>query len=63
MTEQEDKFRVITKEHCYIGGDIIPHTIFIVQMLKKGFFFDRWIDIRYFRNNRKAKELLKLLEE
>ncbi len=54
------KYRIEHRYPYYNG--CIPIDIWVVQRLKRGCFFDKWIDIKGFDTYERAKELLKLLD-
>ena len=56
------KFRVHAEYPVYPGGGCIPYTIFFVQKLEEGVFFDRWVNIKGFEDRNKAEALLNLLK-
>lgn len=50
----------ITQGDGYNG--CIPITVYWVQKLEEGFFFDKWVSIKGFDTYARAKELLDLLK-
>jgi hypothetical protein len=56
------RYRIHTEYPVYVNGGCIPYTIFFVQKLEEGVFFDRWINIKGFEDRKKAEQLLKLLQ-
>lgn len=50
----------ITQGDGYNG--CMPITVYWVQKLEEGFFFDKWVTIKGFDTYESAKELLDLLE-
>ena len=55
-------FRIHAEYPVYPGDGCIPYTIFFVQKLEEGFFFDKWVNIKGFEDRKKAEALLKLLK-
>jgi hypothetical protein len=56
------KYRIKHKYPCYANGGCIPYDGYFVQVLKEGFFSDKWIDIKGFGNKEEAEELLEILK-
>ena len=56
------RYRIHAEYPVYVNGGCIPYTIFFVQKLEEGVFFDRWVDIKGFEDRKKAEQLLKLLQ-
>jgi hypothetical protein len=56
------KYRIVHKYPCYANGGCIPHDGYFVQKLEKGFFADKWVDIKGFGDRERAEELLKILK-
>jgi hypothetical protein len=55
------KYRIEHRYPCYNGG-CIPYDGYFVQKLEEGFFTGKWVDIKGFDTQERAKELLKILE-
>lgn len=60
VQERDDmsRYRIITGSG-YNG--CIPITVYWVQRLQEGFFYDKWVTIKGFDTYYRAKELLDLL--
>jgi len=56
------RYRIHGKYPVYVNGGCIPHTIFFVQKLEQGVFFDRWVNIKGFEDSKKAEQLLEILK-
>lgn len=54
------RYRVVHKYPYYYG--CIPIDVWIVQVLQRGFFFDKWVDIKGFDTPQAAEKLKKTLE-
>ena len=54
------KYRIEHRYPYYNG--CIPIDIWFVQRLQRGFFSDKWVDVKGFDTPERAKELLKILE-
>ncbi len=50
------KYRIEHRYPCYVNGGCIPHDGYFVQVLKEGFFTDKWGDIKGFGDKKKAEE-------
>ena len=50
----------IERRYPYYNG-CIPIDIYVVQVLHKGLFYDKWKDIKGFDTYKRAKELLDML--
>jgi hypothetical protein len=57
------KYRIEHRYPCYNGGGCIPYDGYFVQVLKKGFFTDKWVDIKGFVDRKSAESLLNLLKK
>ncbi|MBP5454881.1 MAG: hypothetical protein J6Y37_00080 [Paludibacteraceae bacterium] len=57
-----NKYRIKHRYPCYSNGSCIPQDGYFVQVLQKGIFRDKWIDVKGFDNNRDAKELLEIIK-
>lgn len=53
------RYRIIHRFPCYDG--CIPVDGYFVQVLKEGFFSDKWVDVKGFASKEKAEQLLKIL--
>ena len=51
------KYRIEHRYPCYPGGGCIPHDGYFVQVLKEGFFTDKWVDIKGFGDRERAEQL------
>ena len=56
------QYRIEHRYSCYVNGGCIPHDGYFVQKLKEGFFTSKWIDVKGFKDKKKAEELLKILK-
>lgn len=54
------KYRIEHRYPYYSG--CIPIDIWVVKRLQRGFFSDKWVDIKGFDTPERAEELLKILE-
>ena len=55
-------YRIHSEYPVYVNGGSIPYTIFFVQKLEEGLFFDRWVNIKGFEDKKKAEQLLEILK-
>lgn len=56
------KYRIEPRFPCYINGSCLPNTGYFVQVLKEGFLFSKWVDVKGFAIKKKAQEFIKMLE-
>ena len=54
------KYRIEHRYPYYNG--CIPIDIWVVQRLQRGFFSDKWVDIKGFGDRERAEELLNILK-
>ena len=40
------KYRIEHRYPCYVNGGCIPYDGYFVQVLKEGFFTDKWLILR-----------------
>ena len=56
------KYRIEHRYPCYVKGGCIPHDGYFVQVLKEGFFTDKWVNIKGFGDRKSAEKLLNSLK-
>jgi hypothetical protein len=56
------KYRIEHQYPCYPSGSCIPYDGYFVQVLKEGFFTNKWINIKGFTDKESAENLLNLLK-
>ena len=56
------RYRIEQRYPCYPGGGCIPYDGYFVQVLQKGIFTNKWVDIKGFGDRESAEKLLKALE-
>ena len=56
------QYRIEPRFPCYINGGCLPNTCYFVQVKQEGFLFDKWVDVKGFATEQKAREFIEMLE-